>query len=78
MEKTLVIITAIAFVFIAWLSGLSMGLSEESSIDLKYKTLKSECEANLPRNQECIMVLVAPKKLSSDKTAIEVGRSIPK
>lgn len=72
------IIVAMLFILLGWMFGFLMGLSEESILDLEYKTLKSECEANLPRNQECTMVLVAPKKLSSDKTAIEVGHSIPK
>ena len=64
--------------FFGGLYGAAWGLSEESIVEAEYKTLKSECEVNLPRNQECIMVLVAPKKLSSDKTTTEVGHSIPK
>ena len=60
------------------LFGLAVGLESQSTLDLEYKTLKSECEFNLPRNQECIMVLIAPEKLSNDKTTFEVGHSIPK
>ena len=37
-----------------------------------------QCELTLPRNQECTMVFIAPKKLSNDKTTTEVGHSIPK
>ena len=69
---------AIVFIFLGWMIGLAIGLDSQSTLDLEYKTLKSECEVNLPRNQECTMTFIAPKKLSSNKTTTEVGHSIPK
>jgi hypothetical protein len=44
----------------------------------KENKLKSECEVSLPRNQECTMAFIAPKKPSEDKTTTEVWHSIPK
>lgn len=75
MEKLIVIFLLMC---LGGLFGLAVGLESQSTLDLEYKTLKSECELNLPRNKECTMVFIAPKKLSNDKTTTKVGHSIPK
>lgn len=75
MEKFIIVFLLMC---LGWATGLILGLNVTSIVEAEYKTLKSECESNLPRNQECTMTFIAPKKLSSNKTTTEVGHSIPK